>query len=98
MSNGEKERPVHEYRLGRVVGTVWYNENGSGRGWHNVQIVRLYRDDDGNWQRSQGFGRDDLPLVMKVADALHTWIHDTWKDRDKNAESEPAPKEASAAA
>ena len=98
MPKSEKDRPVHEYRLGRVVGTVWYNENESGRGWHNVQIVRLYRDDDGNWQRSQSFGRDDLPLVMKVADALHTWIHQTWQEKDDSAKSETAPAEVSAAA
>ena len=98
MPNSEKDRPVHEYRLGRVVGTVWYNESENGRGWHNVQIVRLYRDDDGNWQRSQSFGRDELPLVMKVANALHTWIHETWQEKDESAKGGAAPAEVSAAA
>ncbi len=27
-----------------------------------------------SWQDSTSFGRDDLPLVAKVADMAHTWI------------------------
>ncbi len=26
------------------------------------------------WKESTRFGRDDLPLVAKVADMAHTWI------------------------
>jgi hypothetical protein len=40
---------------------------------HNVQLRRLYKDGD-NWAQSDSFGRDDLPLVAKVADLAHTWI------------------------
>jgi len=28
------------------------------------------------WKESQMFGRDDLPLVAKVADLSHTWIYE----------------------
>jgi len=90
--------PVHEYRLGRIVGAVWFNEDGNGGGWHNVQIRRLYRDDNGKWQRSDSFSRDDLPLVAKVADALHTWIFQTWQDRGEAATEDVPPAEAPAAA
>jgi hypothetical protein len=26
------------------------------------------------WEQSDSFGRDDLPLVGKVADLAHTWM------------------------
>ena len=97
MAKSEKDRPVHEYRLGRVVGTVWYNENESGRGWHNVQIVRIYRDEQEHWQKSQSFGRDDLPLVMKVANELHTWIHQTWQEKEDASKTEVVSAEVPAA-
>jgi hypothetical protein len=41
---------------------------------HNTTITRLYKEGD-NWKRSESFGRDDLPLVSKVADLAQTWIY-----------------------
>ena len=34
---------------------------------------RLYKDGT-QWKDSASFGRDDLPLVIKVADQAHNWI------------------------
>ena len=77
----EKNEPVHQYRLGRIVGTVWFNDDDNGHGRHSVSINRLYKpNDEDGWQRATTFGRDDLPLVTKVADHCHTWIHEVWKN------------------
>ncbi len=69
---GERNRPVHEVRLGRIKAAVWENatENGTR---HNVTLSRIYKDGD-QWKDTTSFGRDDLPLVAKVADLAHTWI------------------------
>ena len=67
-----KARPVHEIRLGRIRAAVWENETDSGTR-HNVTLSRLYKDGD-DWRDSTSFGRDDLPLVSKVADLAHSWI------------------------
>lgn len=67
------KKPVHEIRLGRITAAIWENEGQKGT-FHNVTICRLYKDGD-DWKRSDSFGRDDLPLVVKVADVAHTWIH-----------------------
>jgi len=67
-----KQKPVHEIRLGRIRAAIWENKTQNGS-MHNVTITRLYKDDDG-WKDSASFGRDDLPLVAKVADLVHTWI------------------------
>ncbi len=72
MSN---KPPVHQVRIGRVVGKVWLNESGDGKSWHNVTLGRLYKDGE-DWKTSESFGRDDLPLVMKVADQCHSWIYE----------------------
>lgn len=68
----EKNRPVHEIRLGRIKAAIWENETPSGSR-HNVTVSRLYKDEEG-WKDSTSFGRDDLPLVVKVADQAHSWI------------------------
>ena len=68
-----KKKPIHEIRLGRVRAAIWENETTNGTR-HNVTFSRLYRDEQGNWGDSASFGRDDLPLLWKVADCVHTWI------------------------
>ena len=62
----------HELRLGRIKAVIWTNETEAGLR-SNVTFSRLYKDGDA-WKTSESFGRDDLPLVAKVADLAHTWI------------------------
>ena len=66
-------RPVHEVRMGRVRAAIWENETQTGTR-HNVTFSRLYKDGD-DWKDSTSFGRDDLPLVEKVAALAHAWIY-----------------------
>ena len=70
-----KKKPVHELRLGRIRAAIWENDTRNGA-FHNVTFSRLYRDADGNWQDSGSFARDDLPLLEKVSDRVHTWIYE----------------------
>ena len=71
-SETTKNGPVHEIRMGRIKGTVWLNETELGVRY-NTTFARLYRAED-QWRETQSFGRDDLPLMSKVADLIHTWI------------------------
>lgn len=70
-----KNRPVHDVRMGRICGAIWTQAGTDGQTWYTVTISRIYRDNDGNWQRSDSFNRTDLPLVAKVADLCHTWVY-----------------------
>lgn len=73
QKNGStKSKPVHEVRLGRIKAAIWANEGENGTRY-NVTFSRIYKDGD-TWKDSTSFGRDDLPLVAKVADLAHTWI------------------------
>jgi hypothetical protein len=74
-----KVRPVHEVRLGRIKAAVWANETENGVR-HNVTFTRLYKDGD-DWKTSNSFGRDELPLVAKVADLAHSWIFEHGQDQ-----------------
>jgi len=71
----QPRRPVTEYRLGRVKATVWLNETQLG-GRHSVVFSRLYKPEGSEqWQTASSFNRDDLPLVMKLADMCHLFIY-----------------------
>ena len=69
-----KQKPAHEIRLGRIKATIWENETENGTRY-NVTVSRNYKDGE-EWKQTGSFGRDDLPLVAKVADLAHSWIYE----------------------
>lgn len=84
-----RHRPVHEIRLGRIRAAVWQNETENGVR-HSVTLSRLYKDGD-RWKDSTSFGRDDLPLVIKVADLAHTWIFEHGRESANDQEQGQGP-------
>ena len=85
-SNDAKQKPVHEIRLGRIKAAIWANETDNGTR-HNVTITRLYKDGD-EWKTSTSFGREELPLVAKIADMAHTWIYQ--QGQESSGDSQPS--------
>jgi hypothetical protein len=72
MSEQAKKRPVHELRVGLVKAAIWKNDGANGS-WHSTTFERIYKDGD-EWKSSPSFGRDDLLVLAKLADQVHTWI------------------------
>lgn len=80
-----KVRPVHEVRLGRIRAAIWENNTETGIR-HNVTITRLYKEGN-DWKDSTSFGRDDLPLLAKVADLAHTWIFSHMSEKNGGSQN-----------
>lgn len=72
MSN----KPAHEIRLGRVRAALWQNAAAENGPRYNATFSKLFKDEAGQWKDTTSFTRDDLPLLVKVADLAHTWIFD----------------------
>jgi hypothetical protein len=68
----KKQKPIHEIRIGAIKAAIWENTHENVTR-HNITVNRLYKDSE-EWKSSESFGRDDLPLLCKVADQAHTWI------------------------
>ncbi len=66
-------KPVHQVRMGHIRAAIWPNVTQSGT-WYNVTFSRLYKEGD-DWKSSDHFGRDDLLVLAKVADRVHSWIY-----------------------
>ena len=66
------QKPVEEVRIGRVKATVWRNGTDE-QPRYNVTFSRLYKEGD-EWKSTQSFGRNDLLVLAKVADLVHTRI------------------------
>jgi hypothetical protein len=84
-----KVQPVEEIRIGSIKAAIWRNE-GEGGPRFNVTFKRLYRTEDGKWQSTAGFNRDDLLVLMKVADATHTRVMELIGDKRKQRQEQPA--------
>jgi hypothetical protein len=68
-----KQLPVQTFRLGRIKAAVWENE-ADRKKFFNVTFARVYTGEDKQPHDTDSFGRDDLPLVAKLADRAHTFI------------------------
>ncbi|MEO6246503.1 MAG: hypothetical protein ABIQ12_13800 [Opitutaceae bacterium] len=68
-----KSRPVTTFRLGRIKAAVWENRVEEKK-FYNVTFSRSYVDAEKRFHDASSFGRDDLPLVAKLADEAHTFI------------------------
>ncbi|MGB7344860.1 hypothetical protein Poly51_17370 [Rubripirellula tenax] len=64
--------PVIEFRMGLIKATVWENQTKQGCRY-TTTLTRLFKNGD-SWVESTRFGRDDLPLIEKVAAKAHDWI------------------------
>jgi hypothetical protein len=83
MEDGEMaKRPVFEVRMGRIRAAVWENGSQENGTWYGVTFSRLYREND-QWKDSSSFGRDDLLLLAKVVDHVHTRIYQQGQSRSE---------------
>lgn len=72
-SGSRAKQPVKTFRLGRIKAAVWENETDQAA-FYNVTFARTYRDEAKQFHDTDSFGRDDLPLIAKVADQAHSFI------------------------
>lgn len=68
------------FRLGRISAAVWRNTT-DGKTFFNVTFTRYYRTEDGEYHYVSSFGRDDLPLIAKLANQAHSFIFEQRTDR-----------------
>ena len=84
--NNERQKPVHEIRMGLVRASIWENKTEYGVR-HNVTLERLYPvkldENRRTWKSTSSLGRDDLLLGAKVFDLAHTWIHSKPTDNEE---------------
>ena len=82
-----KDKPAHEVRIGAVKAAIWRNDTSNGVRY-NTTFSRLYKDkEDDQWKSTDSFGRDDLLVLAKVADAVHTWIFGQTQEKESDPQT-----------
>ncbi len=70
-----KQEAPYTISVGRgIKAKVWTN-NGSKSTWYNVTFARSYRDENGNYQDADSFGRDDLLYLARAAEKAFDFIN-----------------------
>lgn len=84
MANGNITR---ELRSGRVRLTVWENKDSQGRKYFSINLVRLYKDKEGKWQRTDSFKSSDLLDLVAVCQRAHQLLNleERWQGLSKKA-------------
>ena len=79
--------PAHVIRFGMIKCQIYVHQTRAGDRF-NVSITRLFRNGD-QWHESKQFGRDDLPLVSKLADLAHSWIFLNYRGEVSRKDGDP---------
>jgi hypothetical protein len=80
----ETAKPIDEVRLGKVKAAIWQNTVDTPDGGfvrYGVTFERLYLNKDGQWRGTHSFGKDDLLLLAKVAEAAFSRINEMQLER-----------------
>jgi hypothetical protein len=80
-------KPVHSVRHRSIKATIWKNETANGP-MYNVNVVRAYRDDNGEWKDSHSIGYDDLMNVAALMYEAHAYISEL-RAKDNRTRSQP---------
>ncbi|QJX01161.1 hypothetical protein [Frigoriglobus tundricola] len=73
QQGGERQRPAHEIRYGRVKIAIWRNSGKEGD-WYSVALSRSYRDGQGIWKQAATLGKDDLLVAALAFEQAFAWI------------------------
>lgn len=73
QSNRPKVKPVGRLRLWPLSAAIW-RQKGQHGFFYNATFQRSYKKEDGTYENSESIGRDDLLLLAKLADRVHSAI------------------------
>jgi hypothetical protein len=68
-------KPVAVFRAGCCQASVWVKKAGKDkRPTYSVTVQKRYRDEHGEWQTTQRYFRDELPLLALVTEKAYEYI------------------------
>ncbi len=72
--NGQKQRPVVEFKYGLCRASVWENDKEGGGVRYSVSCQRSYKDDQG-WHQTQTLNASDIDLMIMALQDAKRWIY-----------------------
>jgi len=66
-------RPILYLRIGHIYANIW-DRCIKDNTFYSVTFGSRYRDKDGNWQSTENYKTEDLLVLAKLVDQVHTKI------------------------
>jgi hypothetical protein len=86
---GQTNRPFKTIRRGGLKAVIWENQTKNGA-MFSVQLVRVYRDDNGDWQQTYSFNSGDLLDGAKLLDLADSAI---MRELERREQEQPRQRE-----
>jgi len=77
MSKQNDSKPIKDFRAGNIQASVWRNEvqkDGQTVVRYSVKIQKQFRKDDGDYQETNYYFRDDIPRLILVSQKAFEFI------------------------
>jgi len=75
-TNNDKPKPIHTIRSANFTSaSIWKKEDKNGEVFYTVNGDRSYQK-DGQWQRTNSFRHEELPMVRKLYAEAEAWLDD----------------------
>ena len=90
MSQENDSKPIKDFRAGNIQASVWKNEvekDGQTVVRHSVRIQKQFKNEDGDYQETPYYFRDDLPRLILITQKAFEFI--TLKESKDAEESLP---------
>ncbi len=71
--NGQKQRPIIEFKYGLCRASVWENDKEGGGVRYSLSLQRSYKDDQG-WHQTQTLNASDIDLMIMALQDAKRWI------------------------
>ena len=66
--------PIDKVMLFPVEAAIWRNLSKDGDAFYSVTFERKYRNQEAKWKSSNSYNVEDLLLLAKVADLVHSKV------------------------
>ena len=76
-------QPAHVIRFGKIQASIWQNNTKFGPRF-NVILCRLYHE-NGEWKRSESFGRNELLTAAHALEESWNWIWSQGSQEEETA-------------
>ena len=73
-ADDQKSKPIATFRHRKISAAVFQNESQKGGTYHSVSVQRSFKPEGGDWQTTNSFRRDELPVLLELGRQAYAFI------------------------
>ncbi len=73
-TDDQKSQPAATFRHRTISASVFENQGQQGRTYYSVSVQKRFKPEGGEWQTSNSFMRDELPVLQELVRQAYAFI------------------------